>query len=30
MGVTLEIKIGPYRGLTTWGTTTAVVQKYFK
>jgi hypothetical protein len=29
IGIILEVKIGPHGGLTTWGTTAMVVQKYF-
>jgi hypothetical protein len=29
IGVILEVKIGPCGGLTTWGTTKMMVQKYF-
>ena len=28
IGIMLKVKIGPYGGLTTWGTTTMGVQKY--
>jgi hypothetical protein len=30
IGITSEVKIGPYGCLTTWGTTTIMVKKYFQ